>query len=288
MLPTRFNSEGDSSAISGTIWASVVSFLTLMRSDYENTFITSPLTANLSQLTQSGSTMAEWRRRMLLAQSLLPTRRSVIPDIYRHLQVSEWTQQSQPWTQEDDSNVDWNWAVIEDFICGLAFNEDPGSDERTDEQRNALAEHVPLLIVLENLLVPMWFSWRDAPNFSATELAIQWHLRSNPDATAAIYLMADKRSLLPGGGKRRRRIRDDGRITQLFQGEDPVSPVELRGSVYPGDRRIHAGESVTVQIHDLDLTNSAKPPSLLRGHVPSVAVWMPAIMRVGVFEQMGT
>ena len=65
-----------------------------VRGDYEN-YIDheSHVMQELSQLTQSGSSMAEWRRRMLLAQSLLPTRRSVMPDIYRHLRVSEWTQQ---------------------------------------------------------------------------------------------------------------------------------------------------------------------------------------------------
>ena len=119
----------------------------------------------LRELTQSGSSMSEWRRRMLLAQSLLPTRRSVMPDIYRHLQVSEWTQQVQPWTHEDDARVASNWDVIEAFLDGLVFQEDPGSDERTVDQRNALTEHIPLLSVLENLLVRMRFSWRDAPNF---------------------------------------------------------------------------------------------------------------------------
>ena len=260
-----------------------------VRVDYEN-YIDheSHVMEQLTQLTQSGSSMSEWRRRMLLAQSLHPTRRSVIPDIYRHLQVSEWTQQSQPWTQEDDDWVARNWDVIEAFLDGKGFHEDPGSVERTIDQRNSLVEGLALSSVLENLLVPMWFAWRDAPNFSAMELAIQWHLRRNPDATAAVYLMAARRSRLPGGGRRRRRIRNDGRVAELFQGEAPVSPAELRGSVYPGDRRIHAPEAVTVQIHDLDLTDSANPPSLLKGHVPSISVWMPNALRVGVFEQMGT
>ena len=225
---------------------------------------------------------------MLLAQSLLPTRRSVMPDIYRHLQVSEWTQQVQPWTHEDDARVASNWDVVEAFLDGLVFQEDPGSDQRTVDQRDALTEHIPLLSVLENLLVRMRFSWRDAPNFSAAELAIQWHLRSNPDASATVYRMADQRSPLSGGGKRRRQIDEQGRIVNLFQGEAPVHPVTLRGSVYPGDRRIHAPEAVTVQIHDLDLTDSAQPPNLLKGHVPAVAIWVPSTMRVGVFEQMAT
>ena len=260
-----------------------------VRNDYES-YIDheAHVMEELSRLTQSGSSMSEWRRRMLLAQSLLPTRRSVMPDIYRHLQVSEWTQQSQPWTLEDDDQVVSNWEAIEVFLNGLAFQEDPGSAQRTVVQRNALAGDVPLMGILENLLVCMWFSWRDAPNFSAAELAIQWHLKSHPDATASVYRMAAQRSRLPGGGKRRRQIDDQGRIVNLFQGAAPVHPVNLRGSVYPGDRRIHAPEAVTVQVHDLDLTNSTSPPSLLKGHVPAVSVWVPSSMRVGVFAEMST
>ena len=103
-----------------------------VRSDYEN-YIDheSHVMQELRQLTQSGSSMSEWRRRMLLAQSLLPTRRSVMPDIYRHLQVSEWTQQIQPWTLEDDARVASNWDVIEAFLHGLVFPR--GSRERPED-----------------------------------------------------------------------------------------------------------------------------------------------------------
>ncbi len=62
--------------------------------DYEN-YIDheSHFMDELTHLAQSGSSMSGWKRRMLLAQSLSPTRRSVIADLYRHLQASEWTQQ---------------------------------------------------------------------------------------------------------------------------------------------------------------------------------------------------
>ena len=73
-----------------------------------------------------------------------------------------------------------NWNIIEAFLENLESQEDPGSDLRTVEQRHALSEYLPLVRVLENLLVPMRFSWRDGPNFSAVELAIQWQLKSNP------------------------------------------------------------------------------------------------------------
>ena len=240
----------------------------------------------LGQLSQSEEPMSEWRRRMLLAQSLRPTRRSVMPDIYRHFRVSEWTQQSHPWMPEDDDKVSSNWNTIETFLDGLGFREDPGSDHRTVQQRHALAEHVPLVRVLNDLLVRMWFSWRDAPNFSAMELAIQWYLRNNSDATAAVYRMAAQGPQLPGGGRRRRRINPGtGQILELFQGADPVSPRRLRGSRYPGDRRIHPDEALTVQIHDLDLTDSTNQLNLLRGHVPAISVWVPPFMRADILDE---
>ena len=257
-----------------------------VRRDYED-YITheSYVMEELKELSASGKSMADWRRRMLLAQSLRPTRRSVIPDVYRHLRVSDWTQQSQPWTAVDDTEAVANWDVIDGFLEGVEFREDPGSVQRTPEQRHDLAEHVPLARVLEDLLVPMWFSWRDAPDFSAVELAIQWHLKQNPQATAAVYRMAaGRRKPLPGGGTRRRQVNEDGRLAYLFQGVAPVDPAELRGSVYPGDLRIHAERAVTVQIHDLDLRDKRRQQ--LRGHVPAIAVWVPKFMRVGVFDEM--
>lgn len=260
-----------------------------VRRDYEN-YIDheSHVMDELTHLAQSGSSMSEWRRRMLLAQSLRPTRRSVIPDLYRHLQVSEWTQQLQPWTHEDDTAVVTNWDAIEPFLGSLQFHEDPGSGQRTTEQRNSLAANVLLADVLERLLVRIRFLRRDAPVFSAAELAIQWYLRSNPNATAAVYCMAAQRSPLQGGGRRRRKLDNDGRIVNLFQGEAPVRPVSLRGTIYPGDRRIHSDETVTVQIHDLDLTDGSQQQRLLKGHVPAVAIWIPDFMRVGVFDEMAT
>lgn len=258
-----------------------------VRRDYEN-YIEheSHVMHELSQLSQSGCSMSEWRRRMLLAQSTLPTRRSVMPDIYRFTQVSEWTQQLYPWSPEDDNNVTANWNVIEDFVDGLSFHEDIGSIERTVEQLNELVEHVPLVRVLEDLLIRMELSWRDAPRYSAMEMAIQWHLKRNPNATAVVYRMAAHRSITSGGRRRRRRINKDSRIVNLFQGEAPVFPVNRRGSVYPGDRNIHAVSEVTVQIHDLDLTDSERPPNFLRYHVPSISVWVPEFMRVNVFEEI--
>ena len=258
-----------------------------VRSDYENYMEhESYVMEQLRQLSKSGSAMADWRRKMLLAQSLRPTRRSVIPDIYRHLRVSEWTRQTQPLMPGAVHGSEQNWDTIGRFTSDLMFTEDPGSERRTLEQRHALAREVPLALVLEDLLVGLWFSPRDAPNFSAAELAIQWHLRDNPDAIAHVYRMAAYSTPQRGGGTRRRQVDSEGAIVNLFQGPAPVDPVRLRGTTYPGDQRIRAEHSVTLQIHDLDLTD--KDRNLLRGHVPVVALWVPDHMRVGVFDEMAS
>ena len=236
----------------------------------------------LRDLANAGEPMTEWRRRMLLAASLRPTRRSVVPDIYRHLHAAAWTGQSQPWVNTEDQFVENNWAILNRLLGELAFTEDEGHPARTQEQRNAASEPVPLLRVLGEVLVPYNFSQFDAPGFSVTELCIQWHLREHPNATARIYKMSEaRRRLNPGGGKRRRQIGEDGRLGNLYQGAAPVEPISRRGSVYPGDQRIVDPNRVTVQVHDLNLTDPDL--SLLRGHVPAITVWLPESLRKDVF-----
>jgi hypothetical protein len=258
-----------------------------VRSDYENyieheTYVMDELKA----LSRLGSPMIDWRRRMLLAHSLRPTRRSVIPpDVYEHLRVSEWTSQMYPWTPDNDIDVDSNWTVLEGFLEDLAFTEDAGSPRRTVEQRHSVAREVSLARVLQELLIPLQLQRKDAPGFSAVELAIQLHLSSHPYATADVYCMAAQRSRLSGGGLRRRQLNSDGRVVNLFQGEAPVSPREERGTIYPGDRNIHSRTRLSVQIHDLDLTESSPDHNLLRGHVPALSIWIPAPMRIDIFEE---
>ena len=258
-----------------------------VRTDYEN-YVEheSYVMEQLADLSHSEKSMAEWRRRMLLAQSLRPTRRTVLPEIYRHLRVPEWTQQEHPWGPGRYVEVAWNREVTAEFVRDLTFAEDVGSGKRTVEQRHEVASGVPLKRILDDWLVLIDLAWQDAPGFSAAQLAIQWHLQKDPNATAFVYRMAAQRRPLAGGGRRRRRTypKQDFRIANLFQGAAPVTPARLRGSIYPGDHRIHAADEVSVQIHELDITDGKR--SLLHGDVPALAVWVPDHIRVGVFEEM--
>ena len=256
-----------------------------VRSDYENYIAhESYVMDRLKSLSRSGSSITEWRRRILLAHSLRPTRRSVIPPgVYEHLRVSEWTQQTRPWNPEHDSHIDFNWTVVEQFLEDMPFAEDAGDTRRSVEQTHGVAYSISLSKVLQELLVPLRFSRQDATGFSAVELAIQLYLRSHPNTTAEIYCMSAQRERQPGGGLRRRQLNSDGRVLNLFQGPAPVTPRVERGSIYPGDREIHSQSSLSVQIHDLDLTDE-NPDNILRGHVPAIAIWIPEPMRIDVFE----
>ena len=73
--------------------------------------------------------------------------------------------------------------------------------------------------------------------------------------------------------KRRRGINENGEVAQLFQGEAPVYPPERRGEVYPSDRAIRENGNVTIQIHQLILTQDN---NVIKEDVPVIAVWVPA------------
>src|SRR5262249_48940350 len=100
----------------------------------------------------------------------------------------------------------------------------------------------------------------------------------NPNELCRVYRMSPEEA-------RERGLGADGRISNLFQGANPVEPRNLRGSVYPGDRDLHAANQVTVQIHMLTLTDA--DGRALAVEVPVVAVWMPARLGAGWIVQDG-
>src|SRR5262249_33605686 len=83
---------------------------------------------------------------------------------------------------------------------------------------------------------------------------------------------------------RQRGVDDDGRVRNLFQGAAPVSPPERRGSVYPADRDIHEPDTVTIQVHNLSLTQGDDDAVIARD-VPVIAVWVPARMAMSWIVQ---
>ena len=219
---------------------------------------------------QPGASMTDWRRAMILASSVRPTRPNVLPrGLYRQLQVSEWTAHSFPLSLETEYSQA-NRAVLGQFLRGLHFEDDEGDSRRTVEQIHGVAREIPLNKVLDGLLVPFAHPSGDAIQFSGLQLVLGYYLSGHPNATATVYRMSYRAQKYPGGGTRYRSPDDGGRINP-FQGSNLPA--------YPGDQLIHGGD-VTVQIHDVDIRHSRK--ELQRGNVPVLAVWLPTPVRQGI------
>jgi len=90
-------------------------------------------------------------------------------------------------------------------------------------------------------------------------------LDNGRDEPCAVYEMSS-------GAVRERSVSADGKIANLFQGAAPVTPKELRGSIYPGDQSIHAADMVSVQVHNLRLL---RDDVAVAENVPVLAIWIP-------------
>ena len=125
---------------------------------------------------------------------------------------------------------------------------------------------VPLLYLIEQLLLHIRFTSSDDSNRN-TGLLLQLSraLENEPDERCTVYRMSHDKT-------RRRRVSPNGKIINLFQGEAPPNPPERRGQVYPGDRKLYTPDTVTVQIHVLEVTRARRK---IKSSVPVIAVWVP-------------
>ena len=170
-----------------------------------------------------------------------------------------------------DPVVRANREAVTEFLDGMDFIDDDGHHDSTDIQRHLVYHGARLHDVLEQLLVRLRITGiSDSKRNTGMLLQLSRALEDNPDELCTIYRMSRD-------GKRRRRVNNNGEIPNLFQGQAPVDPPEHRGEVYPGDRKIYDRDTVTIQIHTLDLTEGNNNSSnVLMENVPVIAVWMPA------------
>jgi hypothetical protein len=215
---------------------------------------------------ESGRPLNEWKRAFLLDGALRPCRNSVLEFDYIRGQYSDdWV--TPRIVLASDPVLDANRQTVRDFIQRLDFTDDEGHADRTDIQRHQVCENIPLLQVVEELLVRMRITGTtDSQRNTGLLLQISKALERNPNEVCTVYRMS-------GGRRRQRGIDGDGEVANLFQGEAPVQPRTLRGTVYPGDRNIRNDDNVSVQIHTLDLTRDGV---VVVENVPAVAVWVPA------------
>jgi hypothetical protein len=222
--------------------------------------------SQLQAFQESGRPLNEWKRAFLLDGALRPCRNSVLEfDYIRGRYSDDWV--TPRIVLASDLVLEANRQTVRDFIQRLDFTDDEGNPNRTDIQRHQVCENIPLLQVVEDLLVRMRITGTtDSQRNTGLLLQLSKALEQNPNEVCTVYRMS-------GGRRRQRGIDGDGEVANLFQGEAPVQPRALRGTVYPGDRNIRDNDNVSVQIHTLDLT---RDDVVVVENVPAVAVWVPA------------
>ncbi len=210
----------------------------------------------------------EWKRAFVLDAALRPCRHQVLDFDYMRGRFSD------DWlipriVLASNSVIQSNRETVGTFLKGKSFVADDGHPDRTDAQRHLVCAGIPLSQVVDQLLVPFRVTGTvDSQRYTGMLLQLSRALELDPNEACTVYQMS------PHTG-RRRDIDSRGELTNLFQGEAPVSPKDRRGEVYPGDRAICNDDIVTVQIHTLNLTKE-RGNELIAEQVPVIAVWAPA------------
>jgi len=228
--------------------------------------------ASLREFSNTGQPLAAWKRAFFLDPKLQPTRRSVLSlDNLRGDYSKQWFSTLAP--HEPDTAVETNRAIIDEFITSPAvvWKNDEGHPLRTEEQIHKIATDVDLEFVFEELLTKLKFtSNKDATRYTGLLLQIRAHLEQKGRDTASLYLIRK-------GKTRRRRLTDDNAIDNIFQGEYPPKDRDdaRRGEIYPGDRSVRDKNSVTIQLHRLDLHREG---DTVQKDVPALAIILPKRM----------
>ena len=203
-----------------------------------------------------------------MASAMRPTRQNVLRlDYMRGLLSNDWFNPAFPLASEEILQA--NRQLAAGFLRALILGPDEGHPDRTPTQKHHVAKGLRLESVLQEFLIPLRIpASTDAQRFIGLMLQLRRALDRDADEICDVYVMSPTET-------RRRRLNDEGRIPNLFQGEYPVNPRNERGSIYPGDREIHAPNRVTFQLHMVTLTDT-EDRSVVAANVPVIAVWIPA------------
>lgn len=230
----------------------------------------------------------EWDREVVLNQVLNLTRPNILyNDLDRDYFGAEWFWVKAP--HDTDNLIQQNSNVLNAFVRSNQnhFTPDSGSNLRTEEQRNLVAELL-LSDCLAHLLNRLKFTREsDSQTFSSLRGIIGMYLQDHSHESCLVYLMSSKNENEQAFMNiRDRRLNETGNntIKQLFQGAN-----EKTG--YPGARNIKDENHVTIQIHRLHILDSFgndiidEDGNIQYNDVPTIAIWFPEHIGKDIIRQ---
>lgn len=209
-------------------------------------------------------------RQFVLDEMFNLTRKNVLSDDTERKKFGDaWVRSNAP--HDSDISIENNRSVTESFLKDIkdGLKEMPGHQKRTEDQIH-LETRVPLETAYENFLKKLIFTRpSDSSNFISLKAVIASIKEELPPEGCQVYLINQ--------GKTRVRSLDEKKdvVKNLFQGKNPRSGEVI----YPGDSEIKLPESISIQIHFLDIKGTDFE------QVVAVAVWIPERLSKSLIRQ---
>ncbi len=221
------------------------------------------LRKSLAENNLANKHLNEWEREAVLQRAYQLARRNIFSNEFDRFDFhNDWFRVSAP--HDLPNIIDSNRKVTQSFISEIKqlLKEDEGHILRTEVQKHYTCK-IDLKQAFDDFLMKLKFTRdTDSAEFTSLKNVILRYLDLGTDTKAVIYLMSK-------GQLRNRALTRKDEIQQLFQGKNPRT-----GEVqYPGDGEIRDYNSLTIQIHNLNLEN--KETGEWFENVYSIAVWIP-------------
>lgn len=232
----------------------------------------------LVEVARSGTSLKDWKRVFLLSRTMKLTRASVIRlPTSRSSFASKWFSQRN-FDGADNDLYSHNTKLIEAFCGRHSFFDDEGDPRRDPETQIHPVATVPLSDVLESLLQDYLMMDEDASDFAALRILLAVAEDNDEQEVCRVYKMVHNASR-----QRRRSVDDLGRIKNLFQGSNA-------NTGYLGDRVVRDDDTVSIQLHNLELrrddgTDEGLAGQVIATGVPVLAIWVPERFDTSVIRQ---
>lgn len=226
----------------------------------------------LQELQRSGAPLREWKRAFVLSPALQACRRNVLDyDYVRGNYSDQWFYPGI--AVAPDEVLVANRNTISNYIASINLVVDPDLADREPAQRHKVCRGLSLAQVVSDLIVPFRVTGAaDSRNLIGLLLQLSHALEGNGDERCTVYQISPEFA-------RSRAIDANGKINELFQG---ATRLAAGGYSYPGDAAFRDEDTVTIQLHSLQLRRDGRT---VIESVPVVAIWVPSRLRLQWISQ---